>query len=162
MPQGKMVKKAQKPQGQCGRCGDELPVGAPYRYWKFRYGGKRKRCMKPGCAPRGSELTQAKWGDALAAIEDARTMVNEYAGIADMMGALEMAAEEIRNVAEEYAEAAEAMGGAGEQNEERADQLEAAADDLEQGAEGLSDMTQEDAHAEAEALLDNAEGEVML
>ncbi len=52
------VKKARKAQGNCGRCGDPISVGDSYRHWSFRYGGTQRRCLKPSCSPRQSELTQ--------------------------------------------------------------------------------------------------------
>ncbi|KKN32812.1 hypothetical protein LCGC14_0810030 [marine sediment metagenome] len=52
------VKKARKAQGNCGRCSDPINVGDSYRHWSFRYGGTQRRCVKPSCSPRQSELTQ--------------------------------------------------------------------------------------------------------
>lgn len=52
------VQAARKPQGTCGRCGITIDKGDSYRWWKFRYGGRRIRCTKPTCAPKRSELTQ--------------------------------------------------------------------------------------------------------
>ncbi len=52
------VKKARKAQGNCGRCSDPIGVGDSYRHWSFRYGGTQRRCVKPSCSPRQSELTQ--------------------------------------------------------------------------------------------------------
>lgn len=52
------VKKARKDQGNCTRCGEAIKAGDGYRWWSFRYGGTYRRCMKPECSPRASDLTQ--------------------------------------------------------------------------------------------------------
>lgn len=43
------VKKCRKSPGDCGRCGRTIKKGEPYIHWKFRYGGKRVRCLECPC-----------------------------------------------------------------------------------------------------------------
>lgn len=74
MPRVNRVQRARKPT-KCGKCGQQISKGDPYRWWKFHSSGKRVRCMKPECSPRRSELTQsaiyaAAW-DAQDAASDA-------------------------------------------------------------------------------------------
>jgi len=64
------VKKSRKEQGTCGKCGVTLPAGGAYIWWKFRYGGKRKRCTKPECYPKRSDLTQNEVLTALYDLQD--------------------------------------------------------------------------------------------
>lgn len=70
MPRVNHVKAARKHQGTCEKCGCELPVGSPYRYWEFRYGGTHKRCMKPECSPKASDLTQSEFLGQLYDLQD--------------------------------------------------------------------------------------------
>lgn len=59
----------------CSACGDTIEKGSAYRYFKpgFRGRVKVRRCMKPECAPRRSELTNNKLAEVYAAQEDAET-----------------------------------------------------------------------------------------
>lgn len=106
------VQKARKPQGTCGRCGDELGVGDPYIWIKSRYGPKRTRCTKPGCAFRQSDMTSS---DKLATIYSAVESVEDTlaawgdGSVDDLTEALEQAAEEVRGAGEEYEESASNM-----------------------------------------------------
>lgn len=166
MPRVNTVKRARKAQGTCGRCGATIGIGDPYRWWRFRYGGRRVRCMRATCAPRGSELTQARWGNALAAIEDAQAAVDHASSAEELEALAQDVAEAIDEVAEEYREAAEQMGGAGEQLEEWADQVEGAAEGLRDFYPDPGDQDDDDALEEArEELLDllsEAAGEVQV
>lgn len=78
MPHVTTVKAARKDQGTCGRCGDPIPVGAPYVHWSFRFGGKYKRCAKPSCAPRASELTQNETRSAAYALTEEEIAFDNY------------------------------------------------------------------------------------
>jgi hypothetical protein len=112
----------------CGKCGDVIQPGEEYKKWSFRYGGTRYRCMKPGCSPRPSDLTQSKMAEVYAAIEGAEDELpgTDFDGIEDLVHGV---AETVSEIAEEYREAAEPFGGEGE-NAERADELEGFADEL--------------------------------
>jgi hypothetical protein len=145
MPRVNTVKKSRKDQGSCGKCGDPLPKGSPYRFWKFRYGGKRKRCMKDECSPRRSDLTQSKMAAVYDAQDDAEETLASWdrEDVSVLRGALESLAETVREVGEEYAEAAEPFGNSGE-NQERADELESWADSLESAASELEEYEDQD------------------
>lgn len=142
MPRVTTVAHARKPPGSCGKCGVDIPVGAPYRHWSFRYGGKRIRCMAPACSPRNSDLTQSKYAEVWAAVESAEDTIGAWTGtdgapgdLDEVIEALREAAEAGRDVASEYESAADAMeqngGSAGEESRERASALESWADTVE-------------------------------
>jgi hypothetical protein len=126
VPRVSTIKKARKDQGACDKCGVAIKAGDPYRYWSFRYGGKRKRCMNPACSPRRSDLTQS---DKKARIYDAQDDATEAVsaweydeGVEALTSILETLSSTIEEVADEYEEAAEHFGGEGE-NAERAEEL---------------------------------------
>lgn len=77
MPRINYVKKCKKDQGNCGRCRDPLPIGSAYRWIKFRYAGRRVRCMKFSCAFRQSDLTS---NDKLSRAYAAGEMVEDALG----------------------------------------------------------------------------------
>ncbi len=64
------MKKARKDQGQCGKCGVQINAGNGYKWWKFRHGGRRIRCMNPKCAPRPSDLTQSEYYQTMYGIQE--------------------------------------------------------------------------------------------
>lgn len=149
MPRVTTVKKARKAQGSCGRCGDALPKGSAYRWWKFRYGGKRKRCMKPSCAPRGSDLTSSdKLSRVYAAQENLEDAIAEWdrESVHDLQAAAEAAAEEIREVAQEYQDSADSIresfseSPTADECEERAQELEDWADEIESAASDMEEF----------------------
>ena len=70
MPRLNVVNKCRKSPGSCGKCGDKIDKGQPYKWWKFRYGGKRVRCAKPECAPKSSDLTQSEFYGTLYGIQE--------------------------------------------------------------------------------------------
>jgi len=129
VPRINQVKKSRKDQGRCGRCGDPLPEGSPYRYWKFRYGGKSKRCLKASCNPRQSELTQSKLSGAYAAQENFEDSIAGCGTVEDVQALLEETADSVEEVADEYQESADAINETAEGSpvaeecEEKAEQL---------------------------------------
>jgi hypothetical protein len=141
MPKITTVDKARKSPGKCGGCGTDIGVGQPYRHWSFRYGGKRVRCMEPGCAPRSSDLTSNdKLATLYAAVESAEDAIDAWDGeeISDLEAILADCASEIRDVAEMYREIAsnieDGFGHATYQSEEaesNAEDLDSFADDVE-------------------------------
>ncbi len=143
MPRVTTVKRAQKPQGSCGGCGKDLEKGAPYVWWAFRYGGKRKRCTASKCAPRASDLTQGKMGGVYAAQEGFEDWLGEWDGfdLDELRSELESCVDEVRQVAEEYTESAESIretfeeSPTAEECEEKAEGLESWIDDLEAAAD---------------------------
>lgn len=92
MPRINRVKKARKDQGRRGKCGTELTAGKPYRWIKFRYGGKRVRCVATECRFRNSDLTQSdKLSDWWLALEDIEDAIQEARDGADGLSIEEIA-----------------------------------------------------------------------
>jgi hypothetical protein len=141
MPRVNHVKKSQKDQGRCSKCGKELPKGSPYIWIKFRHGGKYKRCTDSQCAFRASDLTQSKMSGVYAAQECAQDDIATWdmaeADIDSLKEIAETCAESVREVAEEYRESAsnkqEYFPDADDAAEwdEKADELESWADEIE-------------------------------
>jgi hypothetical protein len=155
MPRVTSVAKAQKEQGSCGKCGTKIETGQPYRWWKFRYGGRRVRCMKPNCSPRSSDLTGSdKLSRCYAAGESISDAIDEFRknkDIDDLRSTLEDAANEIREVGEEYRESASNVENGMNGNrmpicdelEEKADNLDSKADEIEGVAGDLEEFSEE-------------------
>lgn len=116
------VKKSRKHQGNCGRCGDELPVGSAYRWIKFRRGPKRKRCTKNTCRFRQSDMVISdKKADiflaqenAEDAIRDVRVILTEGVepasldeALTSLSGTITESSDEATNVSEGYEESAQ-------------------------------------------------------
>lgn len=100
----------------CSKCGDTIPKGTAYRYFKPGFRGKMKirRCMKSECAPRRSELTDNKLASVYAAQEDAETTIRSLKWsdeatweeqIADIESALEEVASMAADIVDEYEQA---------------------------------------------------------
>ncbi len=156
------VTKARKDQGPCGKCREEIRAGSPYLHWSFRYGGKHRRCTKPGCAPKPSDTTSNEKVSRLLAIQEGlEEIVGNRKGSEDLVAALNDAGSEAREVSGEYEEGAQniEMGfgheteqstelqETGERVEEWADALEEAAseiEDFEQGEEDADEAEPED------------------
>jgi hypothetical protein len=164
VPSVTVVQKAKKEQGACGRCGDKIDAGSPYRWWKFRYGGRRIRCMKPGCSPRRSHLTNSdklsRCYAAGEAIEDAINAFRDSKEISDLRSALEEAASEARDVAEEYRESAQNIEDGfnhptqqSEELAEKADNLESQADEIDSVASNLEEFDAESVDGLADEAL---------
>jgi hypothetical protein len=148
MPRVNSVKKARKSAGKCDKCGKDIKKGDPYKWWKFRYGGKHKRCAK--CPyPRASELTQSdKLSRLYGAGENIQDAISAFEGdydVESLRSTLEEAANDVREVGEEYQESASNMeeyfqgssqvdelNEKGENCESKADEIESAAGDLEE------------------------------
>lgn len=139
----------------CGRCGKQIENGANYRYWTFRYGGKRIRCDRPECAPRPGDLTQSKMGEVYNAQHD----LGQLSDPSDVREALAAMAETVRDIASEYQQAAEHFGQSGE-NQERYEALDSWADELDRAASDLDDkINEEDADEdELQNAADEARG----
>lgn len=140
MPRVNHVKRSRKERRCCG-CGTTIAVGDPYKWIKFRYGGRRDKCGK--CGFRSSELTQSKLSNVYAAQEEVEDYLAGWDGdMDDLRSTIESAVEQIREVKDEYEEAAEAMGEAGQYGEsrERADELESWLCDIEGTGDDLDDF----------------------
>lgn len=147
MPRVTMVNKARKAQGTCGKCGAKIKKGDSYRWWRFRYGGRRVRCAKSECRPKPSDLTQSAFYGTLYDIQDS---LEDAVTNRDADG-LRSAADELRNLGEECSsnrdnmpeglqdsETGELLQTRAEECESRADELESAADEI----EGLPDAAE--------------------
>lgn len=158
------VAKARKSPGSCAKCNKKIEPGQPYIWWKFRYGGKIKRCTN--CPrPRVSELIASdKLSRVCAAgesIEDALAEFDKTGELEDLKSAAESAAEELREVAQEYRDSADNVES-GMNNrmpicdelEEKADNLESKADEIESAASDLEEFDEDAAREEAEGELD--------
>jgi hypothetical protein len=134
MPRINRVQKAATDQGTCGRCNKEIKKGDAYKWIKFRYGGKRKRCGD--CQFRGSELTNSdKISRARAAGEDLEDNARSWmesgdADLSELQDFVETFKEDVQEVADEYRESRENMpdtlqdSDVGNQCEENAENLE--------------------------------------
>lgn len=165
MPRVTTVKKAQKAQGTCGKCGAKIKKGDSYRWWKFRFGGRRVRCAKPECTPKPSDLTQSAFYGTLYSIEESVTdAIADFEGGGEpdaLADALRQAAEELRELGEECTSNRDNMpeglqdSETGELLQNRADECESKADELESAAdevEGLEIQDDTAAFAESEGL----------
>lgn len=100
------VDAARKPQGKCGHCHQEIPVGAPYIWVKQRFQAKRVRCTAHACRFRPSELTtseirsllygaQESWEDL---DQDARTQQEAESITESCQEACELIQEKMDNI----------------------------------------------------------------
>lgn len=124
-----VVNRAQKDQGTCGKCGVQLPKGAPYQWWQHFRSFKQKRCT--GCTPKMSEReSRDKIAQVMAAQEDFN--VSEMTSVEDITAAVEEVAGIAHEMAEEYRAASEGEQGQvfNEQAAETGDELDSAADEL--------------------------------
>lgn len=102
------VKKARKAQGNCEVCHKPIEPGMGYRFIEPRYGAMKKRHLE--CAAfRASDMTSGKMSGVYAAQEGVEDFLAEWDGLdrADLVAALEQAADEIEAVADEYEESAQ-------------------------------------------------------
>ncbi len=117
---------------KCTRCGDLIKPGTKYRYFKpgFRSRIKIRRCMKPECTPKMSELDTSKMSGAYAAIEEAEAAVSAAGEVSEVMQAIEDCEAAIRDVQDEYEQAVDDTPMLEEQVRPKIDALESFADDL--------------------------------
>lgn len=131
--QVKTVKRANKDQGSCSNCGDPLPAGSAYRYYRpgFRSRVKVRVCMKPECTPRQSQLDTSRMSDAWAAIEDAQQRIEEVTTVEEAQSVVDDCAAAIRSVADEYEESVSNAPMLEDSLREKIEALEQFADNLE-------------------------------
>lgn len=135
------VSKSRQDQGKCGHCGDELPKGSGYLWWKmgFRSNYKYKRCLKAHCFPKPSERETNKTATILAAQESFEENIQGLDSKEDIEDAVHAVGEAVREVADEYREAAESWENGNPELEEKADHYEMAADEAENWQTGEDD-----------------------
>jgi hypothetical protein len=129
----KHVAKAQKDQGKCSKCQTPLPAGSEYRYFKpgFRSRVKVRRCMKPECTPKRSELDTSRMSEALGAQEDGEAAIHDATEITDLKQAVEDTAAQAREVIDAYEDAISETPMLEDQLREKIDLLDQWADALE-------------------------------
>ena len=150
MPRVIIVKKAQKAQGECGKCNAKIKKGDGYKWWKFRFGGRHVRCLKTECAPRPSDLTQSEFYGTLYGIEESLgTAIEDFRNggePADLAGTLNELAEELRQLGSECQDKLDNMpeglqqGDTGQLLENRAQECESKADELESAASEIESV----------------------
>ena len=150
MPRVTIVKGARKDQGDCGKCGTKIKKGDSYHWWKFRYGGRHVRCLKPECAPKPSDLTQSEFYGTLYDIQDSvETALDEFRNggdPGDLASALNDAAGQLRDLGEECQGKFDNMpeglqqGDTGQLLENRAQECEGKADELESAASEIESI----------------------
>lgn len=150
MPRVTAVKKAQKNQGECGRCGIKIKKGDGYRWWKFNFGGRHVRCLKPDCAPKPRDLTRSEFYGSLYDIQDSvETALDDFRNggePGDLASALNDAAQQLRDLGEECQGKFDNMpeglqqGDTGQLLENRAQECEGKADELESAASEIESM----------------------
>jgi len=134
MPKVNRVEHARKPQGKCSKCGTDIISGAPYVWWKFRYGGRRVRCTKPECQPKPSDLTQSEY---LSTVYEWQERTFEFDCREDVESAKEEMAGEIETLRCELEEKLDNMpeglrdGDTGQLLQERIASLQEAQDAIE-------------------------------
>jgi hypothetical protein len=150
MPRVNRVEKARKSPGTCGRCNNVIPVGEPYKWIKFRYGGKKLRCKD--CDFKGSDLTQSAFIGQTCDLNDRISELSNLESPDEIRDEIESIAQEFNDLADECEANRENMpeqlqdSETGSMLEERASTCREIADNL----EGVDcDFNEEDARAEA-------------
>ena len=167
MPRVNKVAKCQKAQGECPKCGKKIAKGDGYIWWKFRYGGRRVRCL--ACPyPRSSELTNSdklsRLYGAGESVEDAIAAFEKDNDIDALRSAVEDAASEVRSVGEEYRESQENIENGfnhstsmSDELGEKADSCESLADEIESAAGDLEEQPDEPSDEEVLAEIETDE-----
>lgn len=153
MPRINTVAKAQKDQGTCSGCGKEIKAGDPYKWIKFRFGGRKVKCG--ACDFRDSELTQSEF---LSQVYDLNTRLGNLSGDEpeDLKSELEDIASEFENLASECDDKLSNMpegfqqGDVGQRLEERS----SACNDVASSLQGIDcDFDENEAKEEIKAEL---------
>lgn len=153
-------RKAQK----CDKCGSKIKVGEPYLWWKFRFGGKRTRCMDAGCKPRPSDLTQSEFLGTYGDLEQAWNEIDASGGIDDAVSAAKGIADDIRTLGDDCQGKLDNMpeqlqyGDVGTLLQERVDGCKNLSSEIESAAdEAESNGSEEELASEYDALKNKPE-----
>jgi hypothetical protein len=143
---------------ECTKCHDTIPVGSPYQYFKPGYRGRLKvrRCMKPDCTPKRSELDTSKLAEVYAAQEDATDTIANATTIADVTEAVDAVHEEAERIQQEYQDAVDASPMMSGQMEDRMSALDTYISELEGFDPGETEELGDDPDDEAQAEYDEA------
>jgi len=134
MPKINHVEKAQKDQGTCAGCGGEIKKGDPYKWIKFRFGGRKVRCAS--CKFKDSDLTQSEFLSQVYDLNDRIVGLSDLDNLDDLQSEVEDIASGYEALADECYEKKENMpeglqqGSVGEMLEERSDGCREVADNL--------------------------------
>jgi hypothetical protein len=134
MPKINHVAKAQKDQGTCSGCGAEIKAGDPYKWIKFRFGGRKVRCGT--CKFKDSDLTQSEFLSQVYDLNDRITGLSDLDNLDDLQAEVEDLVEGYEALADECYEKKENMpeglqeGEVGQLLEERSDGCREVADNL--------------------------------
>lgn len=154
MPRVHSVKRARK-EWKCGRCGDVIEIGQPYRWAKPRYGAKMVRCMDHPF--RQSELVSS---DKLARIFGAQEQAQD--AIEDFRNrAMYAVAEEGDDLSQALEDLADELDAAGSEAEEVGQEYQESAQNLEEyfpGSEQVYEIEEKATNCEdfASRLMDAA------
>jgi hypothetical protein len=157
LAQLKTVKKSRKDLGKCSNCGDPLPAGCSYRYYRpaFRSPIKIRVCMKPECTPTQSDRESSRMKGAYAAQEAALATIDGATEVSEIQDALDQAAADAQEVLDEYETAIEAAPMIEDQIQPQRDALEAWVEEIE-GVD-LDPYDPEDVKEEAHSDASDAE-----
>jgi len=140
-----LVAKAQKDQGKCSKCGAEIKLGEPYKWFKNRIGRSSiRRVFCAGCSIRPSDMTtSSKLSDLYLCQETLEDAISEAATTEDLTAALNTAADSAREVAEAYRDSVQNMpenlqqSSTASEMEDKADNIESWADELSAAADEI-------------------------
>lgn len=160
------VKKAQKAQGSCDKCGKAINIGDSYRWFKHRRGGRHVRCA--ACPMwRSSELTQSSqlatiYGAQESAYDEMASWDRET--LDDAKSILTNCAENVREAGEEYRTSASSIeDGFGhstyvsDELNEKGDSVDSWADEMDSALDGIEEWDEDAARSEVDAELEDGE-----
>lgn len=157
MPRVNTVTKARIDQGTCS-CGAEIKRGDPYKWIKFRFGGRRIKCGS--CSFKPSDLTQSEFLSQVYDLNDRIEALSDDMELDDLRLQLEEIASEFENLGSECEEKRENMpeqfqdGEAGQLLEQRASDCQ----DISGNLEGIDcDFDEEEVTAEVRQELEDDE-----
>lgn len=151
MPRITHVKKAQKDQGNCRRCGKPIKTGDSYKWFANLIGRtsiRKNFCI--ACTPRPSDLTTSDKLAQLYSVQETLEEAIAVVGCAEMLAdALREAEGEAREVSEAYRESISNMPENLQQSSqcdemnEKADNIDSWADDLSSAADEIEGLDAE-------------------
>ena len=145
MPRVTRVAKARKDQGRCSGCGCDIKKWDSYLWWQFAFGTKNKRCAKPACAPKASDLTQSEYYGNMASHEEtlsdirSRLTADQDDDLESLSGEVNDLADEIESYGQEQEDKRSNMPE-GLQDSETGELLQARADACQELSSQLQDL----------------------
>lgn len=157
MPRINHINSCRKPL-PCGKCGETIEKGQPYRWakpWKSR---KRVRCLKTGCRFRPTDLSPSKSAIVEEALEDASTAIQHAHSLEELRSPLEDVCTVLEDIESEWQEASDAWtSGYNERFQTNAD----ACSELRMVLEDFMYRLEEDEDEDIEVLRDEIENELI-